>query len=192
MTIYMRGGKPIIKNGGFVTGDCCCGCDLDNRCGSPHVEIDLSGQSSSGAIIKGAQATIRMSFDNRETSQMITRKNDGSYSSWSVDKPGKEWDVSCDRDVCKKKTRKAWIDFTKKPNACLREYGTLFLSFTGTAESSSEPAVSYDFTVTHQYLGRVWFYENSAWTELTVGKAKSISIPINNSVRLVISKTKPT
>ena len=144
MTIYTKNGKPILKNVNgvykLVTGDCCCGCELDNRCGLPHAVIELSfvGESISGDINTNTSATLSLSFSAHETIQTIVRKADGTYEDWIAGSAA-EWSVPCTRQKCQGSSKTAklvWSDDTSVPDIDLREYGVVTIRFTGEPASS--------------------------------------------------------
>lgn len=144
MTIYTRNGHPIVKNVNgvykLVTGDCCCGCESDSRCGLPHAVIELSfvGTSISGQIKENTRATLSLSFSAHETIQTIDRNADGTYGNWIAGSAA-EWSVSCTRQECDSSSKTAklvWSDNASVPDIDLREYGVVTIRFTGEPASS--------------------------------------------------------
>lgn len=144
MTIYTKNGKPILKNVNgvykLVTGDCCCGCASDSRCGLPHAVIELSfvGDSISGQIKTNTRATLSLSFSAHETIQTIDRNADGAYGDWIADEAA-EWSVRCTRQGCDSSSKTAklvWTQTDSVPDIDLREYGVVTIRFTGEPASS--------------------------------------------------------
>jgi len=160
MKIFMRNGKPILRNGKFVTGDCCCGCESDVRCGLPHTAIDLSDPSVVSGTGQGLTAsdrpTLTLSFmpnggGEAGTKSTVQIARFSTAWRWTIEtNPEPTWGHNC-YDKCSSRVRTSYLKWAGDPNVELFEYGTLTLRL----ETAADARFVMNVTVLRSYLSEV-------------------------------------